>query len=361
MAKNSSLPANDDPVFRSGMHPLWLRIAAFLEMRSKNTRRTYTGIVKEWSLFLGAEPGTAEAARRIITANDLHAVAYKRWLEEQPGQNSRLVRSEVVTDLPEKQKRTREHRDGTQRGLSNATIHKKFAALRRIYRALISADLGIEKNPFDVDRVPPPPRSSGQRRPTEMIEYELVREIIDLPDLSTRKGIRDSAILAILFGGGLRRSEVVGIRMGDLKKTRQGTTFIQLRVTKGGKDASQALPDWSAIRMWRLYEQRKKDGAGSGDFLFVSFRGKKGDTHTSDPVSTSGLYSLFKRYVQLAGGSAHASPHSARATAITRLLDKGLSHRMVKEFSRHASVEMVEVYDKRRLSVDESPAKDLDF
>ncbi len=55
------------------------------------------------------------------------------------------------------------------------------------------------------------------------------------------------------------------------------------------------------------------------------------------------------------------SPHSARATAITKLLDSGFSHRDVQEFSRHASVQMVEIYDKRRLQVDESPAKKLEF
>src|SRR5690606_3539684 len=144
MTEKNSLLVSDDPVFRSGIHPLWLRIAAFLEMRSENTRRTYTGIVKEWALFLGAEPGTAEAAQKIIRATDLHAVAYKRWLEEQPGQNSRLMRSEVRSNLPDKIKNTRERRDGTQKGLANSTIHKKFAALRRIYRTLIAADLGID-------------------------------------------------------------------------------------------------------------------------------------------------------------------------------------------------------------------------
>jgi integrase len=53
------------------------------------------------------------------------------------------------------------------------------------------------------------------------------------------------------------------------------------------------------------------------------------------------------------------TPHSARATAITRLLEQGFSHREVQEFSRHSSVLMVEKYDKRRFSLDESPGKKI--
>ena len=345
-----------------GIHPLWLRLSAFLEMRSANTRRTYSGILKEWSRFLGAEAGSDQAAYNFIQASDLHAIAYKRWLEKRPGQPSRYEKS-VETDEQSLQGHffQEETRDGTQSGQTNATIHKKFAALRRMYRALIAADLGIEKNPFDVDRVPPPPKQSGQKRPTEMLDYELVNEILELPDVSHARGLRDRAILSVLFGGGLRRSEVVSLRLGDVRKTRKGTVYLMLRVTKSGKDSKQALPAWSANHVLALVKHRKQEGAKSGDYLFMSFRGRSKHTIGKKPLTSSGIYHLFKRYVQQAGGSQYASPHSARATAITRLLDKGLSHRMVKEFSRHSSVEMVEVYDKRRLSVDESPGVDLDF
>ena len=62
-----------------------------------------------------------------------------------------------------------------------------------------------------------------------------------------------------------------------------------------------------------------------------------------------------------AGAGNFVSPHSARATAITKLLSDGFSHREVQEFSRHASIQMVEVYDKRRISIDDNPASDLDY
>ena len=168
-------------------------------------------------------------------------------------------------------------------------------------------------------------------------------------------------ILAVLFGGGLRRSEAIAIRLADVRRTNAGTMFVRLRATKAGKDADQALPAWAAKHIDTLVSIRKRDGAEDGDHLFVSYRGRGGKTATNHPLSDSGLYKLFKSYCVRAGAGSFASPHSARATAITKLLDSGVSHREVQEFSRHASVQMVEVYDKRRIGVDENPAKDLDY
>jgi integrase len=327
----------------------WERVDTFLELRSKATASTYRSVVDEWCRFLNTEPGSKPAAQKMAACVDDDAARYRSWLMTQPGQNPRVKTS------------ARRREDGTSSLQTNATIHKKFAALRRLYRALIAADLGIATNPFDVDRVPPPAKDSGQKRPTEMIDYDCIMKIIAAPDIETRKGLRDSALLAVLFGGGLRRSEVAGLRLVDVKKTKRGTTFLALHGTKSGKDAEQALPTWAAELVHKLVAWRKRDGASEGDYVFLSFVGRNGDTPTRKSISTSGIYQMFKHYVQLVGGNEFATPHSARATAITRLLDKGLSHREVKAFSRHSSIQMVEVYDKRRISVDESPAVALEF
>jgi integrase len=342
-------------------HEVWLRINAFLDQKSANTQRTYTGIIREWCTFLGAEAGTNQAADFILNATDLHAMAYKKWLEGNPGQKPRLHLKPSGSREISKRSTSAKQRDGLQSTLSNATIAKKFAALRRLYRMLIATNLGLDSNPFDTDRIPPPPARSGQKRPTEMIDFSIVKEILSLPDPSSPKGLRDLAALSLLFGGGLRRSELVALRIGDVRETASGTCYVRLRSTKAKKDVDHAVPGWTAKNIKKLINIRKADGAGSGDFLFISFRGPGGNTPTEKPLSDSGLYKLFKSYCQRAGTGNFVTPHSARATAITKLLSDGLNHREVQEFSRHASVQMVEVYDKRRLSIDESPAKGLDY
>lgn len=342
---------------------VWLRISAFLSLKSANTQRTYAGVISDWCRFLGCEPGSQRAAAALLKAGELQAIAYRTHLSRQIGQKPRYAssnnpgKSKAVT----KSYRRIEKADGMQLTLANATIRKKIAALRRLYRMLLACDLGLKINPFDTDRIPPPSAHSGQKRPTEMIDFKLVQKIISQPDENIPKGLRDKAVLAVLFGAGLRRSEAAAIRLSDVKSSLRGTAYINLRATKAKRDFDQALPKWAAAIVHKLRALRVKEGAHDGDFLFVSYRGKAGRYPTSSPLSDSGIYKLFKYYCARAGAGRFVSPHSARATAITKLLQDGFSHREVQEFSRHASVQMVEVYDKRRISVDENAAKDLEY
>ena len=346
-------------------HRVWLRISAFLSLKSPTTRVTYSGIISEWCRFLGAEPGTNSSAAKIVAATDLHAIAYRKFLEGKPGERPRFQSSmpksssrEVLINRSDGRGKKKDGLDATQ---SNATIHKKFAALRRMYRMLIASNLGIVENPFEADKVPPPPKDAGRKRPTQMVDFELVMEILSLPDRGTQKGRRDAAILALLFGAGLRRSEVVSLRIGDVRRTGSGTTYLYLRHTKAKRDAEQAVPNWAAEALAHLIKDRKAQKASDGDHLFIGFSGQGGKTPTNKPISDTGLYLLFKQYCVSAGAGAYVTPHSARATAITKLLTDGIPHREVQEFSRHASIQMVEWYDKRRFDVEQSPAKGLSY
>jgi integrase len=350
----------------SDQHEVWLRISAFLSLKSPNTQRTYLSVLSEWCEFLGAKAGSSQAARKIVTVGQKQALAYRKWLESRPGQKPRYKTSakgsskeRSLVDTFKSQKN--EKRDGLQSSLGNATIAKKLVVLRRIYRLLISCNFYSTTNPFDQENLPVPSVKSGRKRPTEMIPYDRVRELLNLPDERTEKGLRDKAVLSLLFGAGLRRSEVLNLRLGDIRKTQRGTVFLRLRSTKGKTDADQTIPPWAAQVVANLIEQRRKQGAAEMDFLVNSYRGPGGRTATAEPLSDSGLYRMFCDYCQRAGITAWASPHSARATAITRLLDDGLSHREVQEFSRHASVQMVEAYDKRRYGVEKNPAKDIKY
>jgi len=342
-------------------HMVWLRIAAFLSLKAPNTELTYAGILREYCEFLGAPYLSNSAADRILKAQDLHAIAFKAVLEKRPGETPRVATSNShVRDVSAKRAK-REKRTGLEATQSNATIAKKFAVLRRIYRMLIGAGLGVAKNPFDSDTVPPPPKDSGRKRPTKMLDFALVKKVIAHSDETNPKGLRDKAIMCALFGGALRRSEVIGLRVGDIQKTPSGTTFLYLRATKAKRDAQQALPKWAADVLVRLVGQRASEGAAAGDRLFVSYTGRGGKIATNSPISPSGIYSLFQRCCAAAGAGPHLSPHSARATAITRLLAEGIPHREVQEFSRHASIQMVELYDKRRIGVDNNPGRKLDY
>lgn len=305
---------------------------------------------------------TAKAAALVVRATDVHAAAYRQWLERRPGESPRLRRSPSATLAPHvEHRRAAGKKVGLESTQSNATISKKFAVLRRVYRMLIAANLGVRENPFDSDKVPPPPKDAGRKRPTEMLDFSEVQQVLNAVDASTPKGLRDKAILCAFFGGGLRRSEVQALRISDLRTSSAGTAFLYLRATKGKRDAQQAIPSWAASTLRELAATRRSEGAADADFFFVGYTGQGGRRPTTDPISVSGIYKLFKYYCRLAGIKGFLSPHSARATAITKLLADGVPHRRVQAFSRHSSIQMVELYDKRRIGVDENPGKDLEF
>jgi integrase len=232
--------------------------------------------------------------------------------------------------------------------------------LRKLYEVLIAHGVYLSGNPFSPHLVPVPNAKGGRKRDTEALDFDEVPAVIEAIEESPR-ATRDKAILCVLFGGGLRRGEVVKLLIGDVDKSHGGTTFLNLRNTKDGADHQQALPEWAADAVWALVNERTESGAAQDEPLFVTWTGRAGRVQTNRPMNDASVYLIFKRACEAAGLSEAYTPHSARATAITKLLADGTPYREVQEFSRHKSVQMVEWYDKRRFGVDKSPAKGLAF
>ena len=331
-------------------HELWIKASAWLSQLATTTQRTYLSIIREYCAFLGAPAGTRRAAEMVTAARTLHAEAYVLFLKQQKGEVPREVRISP--------------RRGSIRGLnprqSNATIAKKIMALRKCYEVLIAAELYHGPNPFSRHALPVPDPRGGRKRDTQMIPFDKVAKILSSVEDGPR-AVRDRAVLSVLFGGGLRRSEVAKLMVGDIGISERGTTFLRLRDTKDGQDHLQALPEWAADAVLALRDEREAAGATIVDPLFVRWTGRGGLIPTEEPLGETAVYHLFKRACAACGLGPQYTPHSARATAITKLLDDGMPHREVQEFSRHSSIQMVEWYDKRRFGVDKSPAKGLSF
>lgn len=226
-----------------------------------------------------------------------------------------------------------------------STRRTKACLMSAFYDKLVMARI-IDFNPF-LGQMPRKPSRWAQVRPTEALESADVQALCSAPDATTARGIRDRAILCLLFGGGFRRSEVVGLNIKDVRLVGQ-YCLIRLWKTKNGDVCDQGIPSWAFRAVAAHVKNRVESGAQYGDRLF-------------DDLSDSGLYRLFKKYCKQCGFRARLSPHSARATAITKLLTDGHDYRAVQEFSRHSSVYMVEVYDKRFVRREDNPANLLNY
>jgi len=324
-------------------HTVWLAWSAWLDSQAPTTKRTYIGIMLDWMRFVQVTPGTTAGADRLKRVTGVESLAYVNELKKRIGETPRALKGEGVVAT-----------------LSAATVKKYCMCLRRAYAVLIAHKLFEGVNPFDPLLVKPPRQTDGTKRPTEMVPFHRVKELLEWGD-SSPKAIRNRALLALLFGGGLRRGEAVNLLLGDIGTTPAGTWFVFLRGTKGKEDKRQAVPEWAVEHLRALMAQRHAEGAKKSHPLFNEYSGRGGLKSTERAMKPGAVYQVFRQACDAIGLGPEFTPHSARASSITKLLEDGVPHREVQEFSRHRSITMVELYDKRRYEVDRGPSKKLRF
>ena len=195
-----------------------------------------------------------------------------------------------------------------------------------------------------------------ERREIKMIDFDDLIRLVQAPDTDTLTGVRDSCFLSLMVGGALRITEALELKVGDVRHTPKGTLYVRLGMTKAGTPANQAISPRVARFVQEYASQRMIESDQSAPLLTAyAPNGKPLDKALIRRNASRSFYGYCERL------GIKASPHSCRATAITKLLADGVHHREVQNFSRHSSVQMVEVYDKRRFGIDQSAAKDLTF
>lgn len=289
-------------------------ITGFIQLQRPETQRQYSAIWAEWSETLkGIPPWKAQ---------QIHAMRFCKGSAERLGIRGRV---------------------------SKATVQRKVRVLRKLYGLL--RDQGVcDINPFSQAAEEYRTATVGDKRPTEALDFEIVPKILDAPSKVSRDGLRDRALMVLLFGCALRIGETAKLTMSDinLKKldNEEWVVTLTLRATKSGKDAEQAVPISMMDGFLPYFYQRKSEGAGASDPFLVLYRADH--TPVNKHVLTRQLRRIFGYWMKECGVQNRVSPHSARATAITWLLEQGVPHREVRKFSRHSSVVLVEKYDKLR-------------
>lgn len=304
---------------------MFAQLKSFIGGLEPNTQNGFNSILREYFAFVGGSYNEEMGAHFFLHANVEMASKYINFIQNKRGVSPRLY-SVSTTATP-------------------GTVRTKIATLSRIYDVLIRYGLGVF-NPFkdpSFDKL----RRNRVTRPTEMVAFNKVKKLVLYPPLDHPEGVRDRAILGVLFGAALRRSELAELRIGDLRRSPKGTFYFHLRKTKGGDTANQPLATWALTLAQDLIEFRMKRGAIESDYLFVS--------HWGEPLKAHGIYLIFKRWAFAAGLGESITPHSARATSITKLLADGITHSVVKDFARHKDIHTTERYNKIRMTIDESP------
>ncbi len=209
------------------------------------------------------------------------------------------------------------------------TRARKAAALRSFYRSAVLEEL-MSKDPTQGLATP---RLEAQL--PRALTVEEVERLLSQPK-PTPSGLRDRAILEMLYGAGLRASELLALRLQDIDLE---VGFVRT-AGKGNKERVVPLGRM-AIQALRAYNERGRPYLGGpgrlkAPELFLNSRGRK--------LSRQGLHAIIKRYARAAGLPVDVSAHTLRHSFATHLLEGGADLRAVQEMLGHADLSTTQIY-----------------
>lgn len=225
----------------------------------------------------------------------------------------------------------------SEKGDSNRTLARKVTSIKGFFRFLLESEI-ITTNPLANANIPKYEHDSiGFLTESEM-EF-----VLNIPDNDTPLGIRNKAIMEVLYSSGMRIGELAALKCSDVmlhKKLLKVTgKRRKMRLIPLGSYAQKALKDYLAIRN-NLLSTCAKATAGrqkkQTEYLFVSKNG--------NPLSSDELRWIVDKYLKTIEKSKRYSPHSIRHSFATHLLDHGADLRTIQELLGHASLTSTEVY-----------------
>jgi integrase/recombinase XerD len=212
--------------------------------------------------------------------------------------------------------------------LSIRSIARNLSSLKAFYRFLVSDGM-IQTNPARLISNPKLPR-----RLPGVLSSEEVERLLASPDASTARGMRDRAMIELLYASGLRVSELVGLKITNIDLEAGWVRTIgkgsKERMVPMGSKAQQSLKEHLAHSRPSLLKKR------SSSHLFVTSRAK--------PMSRQAFWKIIKKCSTLAGIRKEISPHSLRHSFASHLLEHGADLRSVQIMLGHADISTTQIY-----------------
>lgn len=257
---------------------------------SRNTLDSYSGDLVRYASFLGGLGCTMEETSK------LEVMSYLLWLRK--------------------------------RGLSTKTVARCISVLRGFYRWL--ADEGmLPGNPLEDMESPRTTRSLP-----EVLSVDEVDSLLNQPDLSNPVGMRDKAMLELLYATGLRVSELTNL---DLNSINMEAGFVVVF----GKGAKQRIVPMgqTALQWMRRYLEESRArllGNNRSPLAFVSQWGRG--------MTRQGFWKIIKKYALKAGIRKNISPHTLRHSFASHLLEGGADLRSVQSLLGHVDISTTQIY-----------------
>lgn len=269
-------------------------------------------LVREFLSYMQVEKGLA---RNSLESYGRDLARLKAWAEASGKDAAELERAELRSWIA----------DLSREGLSPASVSRAVSAARGFFRFLM-LDGHLKKHPAEDLNTP----QGTSHLPRFLTEEEMER-LLSAPDTSTEEGIRDRAMMELMYAAGLRVSELVGLKRADLNLD-AGLVICHGKGSKErrvpiGKSATHWLQQYAAVRA--------RSGHANKPHLFLSSLGR--------PLTRHFAGSMMKRYT-IALGLKHVSPHTLRHSFATHLLQRGADSRSVQALLGHSDISTTQIY-----------------
>ena len=285
----SAEPEQAQTSFFSTFLPLYLDFLAVEKGLAANSRKSYQRDLRHFGEFLH---------RKKIDCGDVRRVDLIRYFQSLRGA-----------------------------GLSARSTARALAAIRGLYRFLVS-----ERHlPVDPTENVENPKLWSTLPKT--LTSEEVDALLDAPDTTTPEGLRDKAMLELLYATGLRVSELIRVRVDDLV---MDAGFLRT-MGKGSKERIVPFGDRARAAIMRYIEQGRPHYEKRGDpTLFLSNRGRG--------LSRQSIWMKIVKYTADAGITVRISPHVLRHSFATHLLENGADLRSVQMMLGHTDISTTQIY-----------------
>jgi integrase/recombinase XerD len=213
-------------------------------------------------------------------------------------------------------------------GMAPPSLARCLAAVRGLHKYLLIDGIATTDPTTNIGT------PQGWSRLPKTLSSEDVESLLGQPDRSAPLGLRDKAMLELLYATGLRVSELVGLRLQDVNLERG---FLVV-VGKGSKERAVPLGDVAAVALREYLDAARPlllKGAGT-DALFVSSRRRQ--------ITRQMFWARIKHYVRKAGITQRVSPHTLRHSFATHLLDNGADLRAVQAMLGHSDISTTQIY-----------------
>ncbi|MFD1095283.1 tyrosine-type recombinase/integrase [Salegentibacter chungangensis] len=215
----------------------------------------------------------------------------------------------------------------SENGISNRSINRKISSLKAFYRFLQKTGQ-IEISPLTRHK----PLKTSRKVQVPFSEIE-VADVLESIDVSSYEGLRDKLIIELFYSTGIRREELINIKLQDLDVASGNLKVL------GKRQKERYIPLLpSVVKTLEDYLSKRESVSGASDceFLLISVKGVK--------LYESLVYRIINNYFSRVSGKIKKSPHILRHSFATHLLNEGANLNAVKELLGHSSLAATQVY-----------------